>query len=420
VVLLCGALTRRIVRALDAAADPDLPAVLAMLLAALLPLNIWLSADVMSEQVFLCGYLGAACLLLDLAHARVALAFGVLVGAAFLARPEGAALGLAGGVALLYGLRGTNIRRVALAAVLMALGFMAVAGPYWAALGRFSPKDEKQTVDEFVPAVTSRFVSVPSHAALRYERRELYEALPLAVYETIRGGRLVIPLLALGSLIPLRRRLLKMPLLPFTTAAAAHLSLITVLLNRHGYLDPRHTLVLVVLLIPPAAVFLGQLAQMLRARRMPIAAAILWMAALGPLAWYSLRVPQATSGYIRDAALWIRRQPAVDRSAILVGGSSQRRIAFYADVSFRPWEENARSQDEKLASLADHLGTWQPAARFFAIEIEPAAPAGHERFGNAELLESLSRDSRVARRIAAQQSFPIAQNAELRLIELHE
>ena len=99
-----------------------------------------------------------------------------------------------------------------------------------------------------VPAAVMMAAPTPKYAALNYERRAIYEAAPLAAYETVRGGRVVVPLLALGSLVAWRRRLLVSPLLAYTTASAVHFSLTVMLLNRHGYLDPRHTLVVVLLL----------------------------------------------------------------------------------------------------------------------------------------------------------------------------
>ncbi|MBI5863650.1 MAG: hypothetical protein HZB38_03905 [Planctomycetes bacterium] len=399
VVILCGRLAIRAARAVDPSIDMRGAGAWAMLLAALLPLNVALSADVMSEPLFLSLYLAGACLLVREPTPARSLGFGLFCGLAFLTRPEGATLAPALAAALLARRHALGWKRVSVGAVLAIAGFLVCAAPYWATIGGLSPKMSKQTVGEFVaaPAAAVPDPCRPTLAALDYQETAWYAAAPRTAYETVRAGRVVILLLAAPVLIWLRSRLLSWPLVGLTTAAAAHFMLCSILLTRHGYLDPRHMLLVVVLLIPASAALLSEgWRRLWPARRLP--AIVFVAAAIVPLVVYAMRVPHTDDGHIPAIAAWIRSQPGVSERTILVGGSSQRRIAFYADIGFRAWAENAPSDDEKHASLVDHLVTWQPRADYFAIEIDPRARERSEIRKNDATLKRLLTDAAISAR----------------------
>jgi len=156
VVALAAALAARMVRRLGLPINRDVATVLAMLLAALLPLNIWLSSDVMSDQVHLTFYLGAVFLLLKLDTWRAALGCGVLSGLAFLTRQEGIVPVAAGLAVLAAQRRHVSWKELVPRGALLLLGFLACVGPYWAAIGSFSQKkDLRQLLREESAARTS-------------------------------------------------------------------------------------------------------------------------------------------------------------------------------------------------------------------------------------------------------------------------
>ncbi len=140
VIGLVGLLTARLVRGLVLPIDRRLTVMLAMLLAALLDLNVWLSADVMSEQVHLAFYLGAVVLLTRLDSARAAVGCGLLSGLAFMTREEGFVPLLAGLLTLGAAWRSAPVRRLVTQAILLLAGFLVCAAPYWLTVGRFSTK----------------------------------------------------------------------------------------------------------------------------------------------------------------------------------------------------------------------------------------------------------------------------------------
>ena len=465
VVVLSGLLARRAVRRLNLPVDADRALLFGLALAALLPLNTWLSADVMSDQLHLALYLAAAAVLLHLRDWRAAAACGVLSGLAFLTRPEGAVVCAAAVVVLLGGLGCTAIDKRLTRCVAVLLAFLLIAAPYWLLSGRLTPKAAKETIDQFRAGTVSDAhtvatapgdvssvprgrrgrpeslrppPAVPAATALRSEtlaveaapahgvsglsafaalvRRDVawFAAAPLALYETFRAGRVVIPLLAIPPLIVLRRQLRGPVLLGLVTCLASHFALTCLLLTRHGYLAPRHTLPVVALLLPFAAIFLAHVIADTRRQGRAWVGWLLAIASIAPLAAYSLRVPNYGDAYVARAARWLIEHDPDARNKLLLGGASQRRIAFYADMRWQPWPENTPDADARYAELRRHIVEAAPDSRpdYLAIETGPGA----ELAGNAELLQRLLADPALAGRAHA---IHTETSADVRPVTLH-
>jgi predicted membrane-bound dolichyl-phosphate-mannose-protein mannosyltransferase len=144
-VLLAGLLTRRLVRRVELPIDPNAAAVGALALAALLPLNIWLSAEVMSDQLHAAFYLLGAWAMLRLERTRSAALCGVAGALAYLTRPEGLVVILAA-LAALVALR-IPWRRRLLGMFTLLAAFGVCASPYWLATGALTAKLGKNPLD---------------------------------------------------------------------------------------------------------------------------------------------------------------------------------------------------------------------------------------------------------------------------------
>jgi len=399
VVVVAGLLTARLVRRLELPLNPRSTGLCAMVLAAVLPLNTWLSADVMSEQLHVALYLGGVILLLGLDRWKAALGCGVLSGLAFLTRPEGAVVCFAAFLVLLAQVRTRRLRVLAGRAAVLALGFLACAAPYVAVSGKLSPKLDKETLERFqaslgLPRPLNATEPGWRQAALLRRDLDWYWLVPMALYTTFRAGRVIVPLLSLPALLSLRRRLRQAPLLGIGVCMVTHFSLTVILLERHGYLAPRHTLVVVMLAVPFAAMFLMHALHELSARGRPRIARAFAALCILPLVIYSLRVPNAADAFIAEAARWLCQHDPQVESRLLLGGSSQRRLAFYAGMRMQYWPENEPTLERQFAELRAHLVGSRPD--YFAIESGPGA----ERAGNDQLLESLRADEQVAAQVA--------------------
>jgi len=478
VVVLCGVLAGRLVTRLSLPLDRRGTVLLAMLLAAVLDHNIWLSADVMSDQVHLAFYLAAACLLVTLDSGREAAACGLLAGLAFLTRPEGALPAVAGVLALLRSGKAKGWPRTGGQIAALLCGFLICAAPYWATVGRLSGKkdpadwlrtetaksppphasgylsiarldqrmndacrlyddsrfdgalSETRTVVRGRPATgvagsdraRRRFVNSdsggadPAKAGIGAARLvtvdlRWYELIPHVLYKVLRAGRVVVPLLAVLPLTNLRRRWWEPGLVGLTTCIAGHFLLLLILLSRYGYLDPRHTLVIVVLLLPFAAMFLGRLIHLARQHKRASLAVLTPAVWLIPLVMYSLRVPNSKDRYLLDATRWLQKWDPSLGDRRLIGGSGVRRIAFYAQMRWERWADDPND----VAALRALLTSG--GAGYFAIELDPSgAPRRRsERAGNRELLDRLWRDSDVGARVRLVHVQPGPDGSELRL-----
>jgi hypothetical protein len=411
---------------------PRLAALVAMALAAILPLNTRLSADVMSDQLHAALYLfGVACIMTLPSWSGV-IGVGVLGGLAFLTRPEGAVVALAGGMALLLAKPRLPVARIVTRGLGLVAAFVAIAAPYWLASGTLTPKLRKETVEQFanvsaaapagrplshgrgsdqhvllLPAPQSRGSDGDAHriyAALDRLDQNWFEALPYTLYHTFRAGRVVIPALAIGPLVVFARRWREPTLFGAYACMLIHFSLTNLLLARYGYLAPRHTLIVVLLMIPFAALMILHLCGRSRDRegaihagrrnhRNLIIASSVALITLGVLGFYAARVPNGADAPVRATAAWLVRHDPRRQEKVLLGGSSERRIAFYADTRWRPWPENEPDPEQRCLQLRDRLLDLRPD--YFAITTEPQDRPG----SNRALLQQLQRDARVGPRL---------------------
>lgn len=396
VVVLSCFLTVSLARQLQIAVAPRLAGVVAAAFAALLPLNVWLSSDVMSEQLFLTAYLGAVLAATRLPATGAALGAGVLSGVAFLTRPEGA-MPLLAAAAIAVRFCGSWVRRARVVAILLAM-FALLAVPYVVLSGRLSPKLEKETVTR--DAVETPAIS-PTFAALVREPAPWFAALPRAALEALRAGRVVGPLLGLVTIVLLRQRLSHPASLTILLSAAGQFMLGGLLVWRHGYLDPRHMITVASLLIPFAAIapfLIFPIATNLdrdfpsysRIARLGRGGIVLLVLVVSGV--YSARIPNAQSADLRQAANWILGNSQEPVVSLLLGGSNERRIAFYAGLHFQPWPENLPDPAARRQALVEHLLHFRP--RYFAIETADAE-SQRELRGNRELFESILSEPRL-------------------------
>lgn len=402
VIALCAWLSRRTTALLTPAADAGAHRAAGLwggLIAALLPLNTWLSADVMSDQLHAAFYLACLGLALHGPCPRAGLAAGLFSGLAFLTRPEGAVAGASAAIGMLSDSREKRAWMRIVAPILLVIGFLAVAIPYWELSGRWSSKEDKQPLSEFVSAHRGR-ASLGVLAAL--ERRDLPPALtiPAAAWETLRAGRIVVTLAGLIALALWWRVVLKGPLRVLLFAGAAHFGLTVWLLHRHGYLSPRHELIVVLLLIPFAAAGLAQLAQRARARRWGrLVTTGAGIAVLLPLAIYSLRIPNREAALLRPVANALRADPAL-RGALLLGGSNHSRVAYFAGLRFQPWPENLAVPESRFQALREHILHHRP--NLVAMDVGRSDETGE----NTALLERLRADPELGPRLRAREHGP--------------
>ncbi len=451
VVGLAGALARRLIRRLELPLDEDATVIVAMLVAALLDLNVWLSADVMSDQVHLVFYLAAVWLLLKLDSVPAALGCGLLSGLAFVTRQEGFVPVLAGVVVL--GIQGRQIawRKQGPRVAALVCGFLVCAAPYWSAVGRFTTKKDPRDLfsKREVAARESRVEAIqasavigggvpcfgrlphfhvghggptlqqvpvigPTMAKLETVNLSWYTLLPNAFYTLLRAGRVIVPLLALLPLLNLRKRLLAPALVGLTSCLAGHFLLTLLLLSRYGYLSPRHMLVIAALLVPLAAMFLGRIWQLMRQRGRPWVGGLVVAVCLLPLAAYALRVPNQKDRFLMDASRWLVAHDPDLASKRLLGGSSTRRIAFYADMRWEGWSEDQTDYDGLCGQIR------AAGAGYFAIELAARGATANqfERAGNRELVDKLLADAQTTPYLKFVHLQPGPDAGELHLFEL--
>ena len=410
VVVLAGALTLRVVRRLELPVSAPVATCCALLLAGLLPLNVWLSAEVMSDQLHLAFYLLGAWALLKFDGVKAAAVCGLAGGLAFLTRPEGMVVVLAGLVVLAAD-RGVRWPvRLGRGVTLVGV-FLVCTLPYWVAVGKLSPKKnpldwlrrgeaalwEPMALEGDVCAAGVGWQAAAGTETGRYGGRHLllaklellhlkwYEQVPYALRALFRGGRVVVPLLAAFTLFSLRRRLLRVPLIGVSACVAGHFALTLVLLARHHYLQPRHMLVIILLLVPFAAVLLAWLLAQAEQRASRWLKALVVICVL-PLAFYSLRQPNFGDRFLVEAAHWLSDCDPEVGARTLMSGSSHRRIAFYTGATWLYWYE----APDYITGLRDQILKQRPD--YFVIE----TGRGFEREGNNRVVEELSGNPQLA------------------------
>jgi hypothetical protein len=394
IIVLAAMLTARIVRRMDLAVDANRAAVLAAALAALWPLNVQLGVCAMSDPLHLLLLLIGAWTLVDLRPGWAAPLCGLAAGLAFLTRPEGGILVIGGVSAAVAPRRELRWPQVTWRAVVIVVIFAAFVGSYVGIAGRLTSKKDPlealkqpsaQRCDDGASRANGARRDGLQFARLEREKIPPYR-IPLRItYETVRAGRVVIPLLALVPLAMLRRRLLAPPLIGLTTCFIAHTGLLALLLHRWGYLNQRHTLVLVGLMLPFAAIALAGLHARLPAARRRWVWPVVLVLCGAPLATYALRVPEGDQGHLRAAADWLLEHDANIASKTIAGGASQKRVAFYTDAAWKYWLEDPAD----FVRIQSEIVYWQPA--YFVIE----TGRGFERRGHIELIEKLMADPTI-------------------------
>ncbi|HMQ14454.1 MAG TPA: hypothetical protein PKC49_00625 [Phycisphaerae bacterium] len=416
VIAASGVLGLRLGRALGGPGRAQRVSLWSMTLAALLPLNVWLSADVMSDQIHLALYLLAVALLTNTPGWPPAALGGACGGLAFLTRPEGGSVALVALAAMaLRALRKRSARPLA-PALATLVGFAVVAAPYMLIIGGVSPKADKQTLDELHHGAAASPQELPlALAALRRDDVSWWQAGPRAALETLRAGRVVLPALGLAALLMLRRRWTDEPLSVAVGCLLVHFALIALLVKRHGYLDPRHTLVIVALLTPLAALSLSAAPEWARGdrqRRWTIRG--LMLLTVAPLVLYALRVPNGADVHVPRAVTWLRNADGALHGRTLLGGKSERRIAFYAGMRYIEWSEGQPTAEAKADALRDLLRAFEPD--YLAIETGSA----DELSDNERVLRALREDDHLGRRLQEAARFRAGrkQDGELLLLRV--
>ncbi|MFH1748048.1 MAG: hypothetical protein ABIG44_13515 [Planctomycetota bacterium] len=433
-VVLAGAITLRLVRRLNLPIDARLTGCCGMLLAALLPLNVWHSAEVMSDQLHAALYLLGVFALLKLDNWKATLLCGLAAGLAFLTRPEGLVVMLAGIITAASD-RGSAWKvRFGRSVVLVSV-FLIFAGPYWLTTGTLSSKknplnwlrssdvairmtpatDDDRVAHGFSrgehesrhspcapPSNTFGYRS-PLLARLQLLDLSWYAIVPWALWMVLRAGRVVIPLLALFPVFNLRKRWFSPPLIGLTACMVGHFILTMLLLYKYHYLAKRHMLVIIMLLIPFAAMLLCRLLELTRQRRGGVVPALIFGICLLPLAVYALRQPNHADKFLVEAAQeLVNRDPEISQKVIM-GGSSIRRIVFYANARWKYWYE----APDDYEGLQRQIITARPD--YFIIETGP----GFERRGNQNVVEQLGDDVQLAATLKSSATTLIPEGGEL-------
>lgn len=419
IVLIVGALAVRLVRELKLPANPAAVGWVAALLAAILPLNAALSADVMSDQPHALLYLLGLFLTMRLVRGPAAIATGWLAGLAFLTRPEGAAVVPAAWAAILARRGELGWRRVATLAGLVAAGFALLAGPYWALTGRISAKKSPLELLSAgrLPGGIRDAPRDPSAGELPGDRLTLarlklvelppYAWLPWVLYTLLRAGRVVVVAFGLAAAWHLRAKLLSGTLVGWTTAGLLHLALTTALLGRWHYLAPRHLLVVVLLLVPFAALAFVHVWSQAHGRLRPWLRGGLVGCVL-VLVGYAIRIPNGADAHLRRMATWIEQHVARQPRRTLISGWSQTRVAFYAGLAFEHWSEDPGEIESLVRMIAGH------ERPLVLLEAGP----GYERQAHLAALKALQEDPRLAGRIRTLHEEPGPAGTRLVLLEV--
>jgi hypothetical protein len=108
-------------------------------------------------------------------------------------------------------------------------------------------------------------------------------------------------------------------------------------------------------------------------------------------------------GYATDAVHWlVARDPHI-ASKLLMGGSAQGPIAFYANARWLPWYE----APQDYPALKTQILTQHPD--FFLIE----AGGGYERAANEQAVEQLRSDAQLAPHLIQVDTYPVPDGATL-------
>ncbi len=349
------------------------PALVAAALLAVHPVAIEYSGDVQSEGLYLALFLGAvAALWPALRGARSGPAFvgGLLVGLAYLARPEGLGLaGLVAGLGLVRAALGAAPRRATLRWVaVLVCGVLLTGGPYLAWLraheGTWSLTQKKSVEvmaglaeepvrgpDPFAPAPavspagkaapkgTAADPAPPSAAPERPHRDEpspwarTWDAVGDLIHTHFRALRYAMLPFLLAGWWPRERRRPGLRAAFVGTVLGGYAFLLALLVLNVGYVSGRHAMPATTLLFAHAAegllILAAALAPRLRGRG-ALAVGLLLALFAGLGLGKALRPDRLDGLADRRAAEWLRAQGAPVQGV----AARKRRTAYYAGAPF--------------------------------------------------------------------------------------
>jgi len=396
------------------------------LFAALYPELARCSADGLSDPIHLFFYLAAllfGATGLSRASRGRTLAAGVCAGLAYLARPEGAGMGLALILVCVVAAKATPWRTRLGLAVVAGIGFALPATPYMLATGKLV---QKKPVEKFLswpagpdesaagwqpgPRVPEEARPLPAGVvgpgALQDQAGRYARAFLSVLWKWVKTCRVVFFLLAVVGFVAYGCPAGRQATGALVTAAGALHFLVLILLvvnfDYHGKLSVRHTLVLAVLPLPWAAAAAEWIVLRLNhlrsaqkgEQRREVAAPPWWwwvavaLALTAPTSFWLLRHLQPNTAYLRSAGEWL----AANRPRAALVMTTENRVPFYAGKNRCHWPEENGRVDELLA----HLDLFRPDVLVLDLR---RATGSNPRF--PDQLASSPEAARRLRRIAS-------------------
>jgi hypothetical protein len=311
---------------------------LAAALAVALPTLAEVTADALSDGLFLLMNISAlAFLQYGIARSgwKACLLAGAFGGLAYLVRPEGALTVLAGGgmIVLLVVRTSQERGRWLACGTALALGFLVVAGPYVATIGKFTNKPSgskllRESQDEPTPHVMAN--------TSKGNLPRVILAAKMAIGEILRTSHGAIGILGLAGAVLLRKNLPGMMLVVYAGLAFLMLGYLG---YSAGYVSRRHALSIAVIACVFAAELIQQWAEnVCKRERLSLTIAVGLLLALS---WpFNFKPLHANRAAHKQAGLWVGEN--VPANAIFVDPFTW--AEFYAGRSFRSFPNSDRDR----------------------------------------------------------------------------
>jgi hypothetical protein len=279
---------------------------------------------------------------------------GLLAGLAYLTRPEGLFAPILVVAAVLFGVQPSGcfplknrLKPVLRTALALFLGTALPALPYMFAIGSVTRKEAKFVTDFPQDQVSARTISLAAVPAKII--KELWETFGFAPF-------LIVAITFLLSIVVAKQLWIRPRLRPLVLTWLVTWTLVMAIVARRlGYLDGRHTLILIFLLHALLALAFFAVSRALhywigrRAPHLPsVATAILVLLAILP-GIQQLRVPpRGDKRFIRDAADWVAAHVPSDTIVC----DHEQLVGYYSGHSYARWLGTpADPRLETLASL---------------------------------------------------------------------